>query len=42
MTLLLVSLVVFLLLGVPVAYALGLSAFVYFLIVAPVIDELNA
>lgn len=35
MTLLLVSLAAFLLLGVPVAYALGLSAFVYFLIVAP-------
>ncbi len=35
MILLLVSLVVFLLLGVPVAYSLGLSSFVYFLIFEP-------
>ena len=35
MVLLLVSLVVFLLLGIPVAYALGLSASVYFVVVRP-------
>ncbi len=35
MTILLLSLVVFLLIGVPVAYSLGLSAFVYFAMVQP-------
>ena len=35
MTLLLLSLFVFLIIGVPVAYSLGLSAFVYFLVVQP-------
>lgn len=35
MTILLLSLLVFLVLGVPVAYALGLSAFSYFLLVQP-------
>ena len=35
MTLLLVSLLVFLVIGLPVAYSLGLSAFVYFVVVQP-------
>jgi len=35
MTVLLISLLVFLIIGVPVAYALGLSAFSYFLLVQP-------
>ncbi len=35
MTLLLLSLIVFLIIGVPVAYSLGLSAFVYFVVVQP-------
>ena len=35
MTVLLLSLAVFLILGVPVAYSLGLSAFTYFLLVQP-------
>jgi tripartite ATP-independent transporter DctM subunit len=39
MELLLASLVVFLLLGVPVAYSLGLSALTYFLIVQPEITQ---
>lgn len=35
MTLLLISLLVFLIIGLPVAYSLGLSAFVYFVVVQP-------
>ncbi len=35
MTLLLISLLVFLVIGLPVAYSLGLSAFVYFVVVQP-------
>lgn len=35
MTILLISLLVFLIIGVPVAYSLGLSAFVYFVVVQP-------
>ena len=35
MTILLLSLVIFLIIGVPVAYSLGLSAFTYFLLVQP-------
>lgn len=35
MTILLISLLLFLVLGAPVAYALGLSAFSYFLLVQP-------
>lgn len=35
MTLVLISLLVFLIIGLPVAYSLGLSAFVYFVVVQP-------
>jgi TRAP-type mannitol/chloroaromatic compound transport system permease large subunit len=35
MIILLVSLIVFLVLGIPIAYSLGLSGFCYFLVVQP-------